>query len=785
MLEENYPMALKNFLDAYREDSSGSNINYKIGLCYLHSASQKKKAESYFEKSVLKISKSYDDIEPSETSAPPEAYYYLAKAQHLSYKFDEAIANFEKYKTYIPAKKIERIKDVDHQIEICKNGKEFVSNPTKVVITNLGDTVNSPSPDYSAVISADESVLIFTSRREGSTGGLRTVSNEFYEDIYISHKKPDGTWSGPVSIDENINTTGNEASVGLSADGQQLFIYKDDNGDGNIYYCNLEGDRWSTPIKLGSDINSKFWEPHACVSADGNTLYFVSDRPGGYGGRDIYKCVKLPNGQWSLAKNLGPTVNTEYDEDAVFIHPDQVTLFFSSNGHKTMGGFDIFFTSASEDGKWSEPTNVGYPINTTDDDIYYVVSTDGKRAYFSSAREGGLGEKDIYLVSLEESVKVQPVALLVGKIIVDEGEKLPESNEIIVTNQESGQSGSYKANTKTGKYVLSLTPGKTYEISYRADDKEFYKEVFTVPLGTDFQEIDREVPLKPVVLSTKTPAAGSADVKTDKNPVSEKKTILMAGNLFADGNFSKPLINTKVILLNEKGEVVQTTTTNNHGKFVFSDLPADKGYSMSFEENDPQLVNLNKITLTDNKGNVIKEVTRAKKFKFELLSSEQLKLGKIYEDDAFFQKKVLADKTKEKKNEPVEENAAAPDGLYYELFFKYNVYEIDPQNELFSKFINDVKTYIDSKGKINLTIESSASHVPTRTFKTNDNLAMHRADEAKAKILASLKSKGVEESKVIFKKTKNIVHGPEYKHDFEVNKATYEKYQYVKVRFSK
>ena len=180
--------------------------------------------------------------------------------------------------------------------------------------------------------------------------------------------------------------------------------YKNDK-EGSIYYSKLDGDQWSYGYMLGTDpgditdINTQYHEPSACLSPDGNTLYFVSDRPGGFGGEDIYRCVKLPTGRWSKATNLGPTINTEYDEDAPFMHPDGVTLFFSSNGHKTMGGFDIFFSVKSDSG-WYPPQNMGYPINTTDDDVFYVMSSDGKRAYFSSVRPEGLGEQDIYMVTL-------------------------------------------------------------------------------------------------------------------------------------------------------------------------------------------------------------------------------------------------------------------------------------------------------------------------------------------------------------------------------------------------
>lgn len=769
MLEENYPMALRNFLSAYQIDSIGANINYKIGFCYLKLPTERYKAERYLEKAVLNTSRAHDDIEPTEKTAPVEAYLYLAQAQHLSNKFDEAIANLQKYKSYIPPKKADKIKYYDHLIEISSNAKQFVANPSKVLITNLGDTVNSQYPDYSPVISADESVLAFTSRRETSTGGLRTVSNEYFEDIFISHKKEDGTWSTPVGIDENVNTNGNEATINLTADGQQLLIYRDDNGDGNIYISDLEGDRWSIPTKLGSDINSQYWETHACISADGNSLYYVSDRPGGYGGRDIYKCVKLPNGNWSLSRNLGPIINTPYDEDGVFIHPDQVTLFFSSQGHNSMGGFDIFYSSTQE-GKWTEPVNIGYPTNTTDDDVFYVVSTDGKRAYYSSVKANGHGEKDIYMISLEGGARVQPIALLVGKIIVPEGEVLSNDNEINVTDVETGQIGIYKANTKTGKYILSLSPGKTYELSYRVDDNEFYHETLTVPMGTDYQEIEREVSLKPVILTTEgnttkkeKPAEETKEKKTKKSEATESSekqplakesaSAIKKSSVSSSGEGSLDAVDDE-ITTNVNKSVTGTTLDNDKYPSDW-DIKVYRGAISGPKHGWVSVKNNGEYTYTPNKG-------YAGKDSFTYMLYLHGKWNK-YRDTATVSIDVVQN-----------ENA------YYDIYFKYNVCEIDVKSDRFSSFINDLKSQIDSKGSIALTLESSASHVPTRKFKTNENLAESRAKEAKEKVINALKAKGIDESKITFNQ-KTLVQGPEYNQDYDTNKAVYQTYQYIRI----
>ncbi|MBN8702436.1 MAG: PD40 domain-containing protein [Bacteroidetes bacterium] len=511
--EENYSAALFSFTQAYLIDSTNSNINFNLGFTYLNSLTEKRKALRYLKKASLDISEKYTPFSALEKSAPTSVYFYLGVAYRLNYNFREAIASFERYKNYLKATDKEALKEVDRQIEVCRNAMEIYIKPVDINVSMIKDSVNSAYPDYSPVISADESTLIFTSRRPEGTGYELTPTGEFYEDIYISHKNEAGKWTKPASIGASINTAGHEASVSLSPNGDQLLIYRDDNGDGNIYISTLEGDTWSSPEKLGSDINSTYWEPSACISPDGSMLYFVSDRPGGFGGRDIYRCVKLPNGEWSLATNLGPTINTAYDEDAPFMHPDGVTFVFSSNGHKTTGGFDVFYSTIQEDTKFAPVKNMGVPINTPDDDIFYVLSPDGKRAYYSSTKSDGAGEKDIYLITLLSSV-VDPVTLLKGFVTIDGSTSIPSDFKITVIDKETGLLvQDIKPNSKTGKYILALNSGvgatKSFIIKYEAKGYESIEELLEIDSKSSYQEVQKEVDLKPVNFESKRPGTVS------------------------------------------------------------------------------------------------------------------------------------------------------------------------------------------------------------------------------------------------------------------------------------
>jgi outer membrane protein OmpA-like peptidoglycan-associated protein len=496
-----FSSALPFYVELYSADSSNLNICYKIGSCYLKMGKDTKRAEYFLKKAVKSTASDYKEGSLKEKNAPLLAHRLLGDAYHLNSQFDLAIESYERYKKELAKARIHDlaiIKDLARKIQVCNNAKELLVSPADVKIINLGKNINSQYPDYAPRLTADQTTMIYTSRRPENIGGKTYDGGQYFEDIYIATKKGN-EWGPGMNIGEPVNTVGNEAAIAISADGQEMLIYKDDMGDGNIYSSKLEGDKWSVPAKLNSNINSKFWEPCAFISADGNTLYFVSDRPGGYGGTDIYKSKKTPSGDWGRAVNLGPTINTPYDEYTPFIHPDGHTLFFSSKGHKTMGGYDIFFsrTIPSDERIWMAPTNVGYPINSPADDAFYVVSPDKQSAYYSSMMDGGLGEKDNYMITFADA-KEEPLSLVKGNVL-DTTDKAPKNMVITVTDNESGQVvGVYKPNSKTGKFSYILTPGKSYNIAYEADGTLFYSENRYISEETRFSEVDKPVKLPSV-----------------------------------------------------------------------------------------------------------------------------------------------------------------------------------------------------------------------------------------------------------------------------------------------
>lgn len=504
-MEENlWYQAIKEWQSILDKDPNNGNVNYKIGYSYLQTSTNKKEALDFLEIAVAKkVSKNYDPYDPMERKAPIDALYYLGVAQHLNYKLDDAIKSFTKLKKSV-SKKHRLYPLAELGIKQCEEAKIQMASPKEYKITNLGPVINGPDNDFSPVLSLDETSLFFTSRRlrPDSTNSriVNIETGEFKDDIYASYKTSEGEWGEPELL--NLNSDDHDATISVSPDGQTLFMYRDSLGDGRILYSKLIGEIWSDPAKLGSDINTQYWETHATISADESSLYFVSDRPGGYGGRDIYRCVKLPDGTWSRALNVGPTINTALDEDSPFLTPDGKGMYFASQGHNSIGGFDLFFTKQGVDGEWGAPVTMGYPLNSVDDDVFFQPMADGRRAFYSSERDGGYGKKDIYLIELPNDENASSLAVLKGFIIGEEGKELPDDLKIIVTNNKTGEVMEYRPRKRDGGYLAILNPCTGYHIDYMKGKEKIKQDDINVPCESSFLELEREVYLIPVSLGT-------------------------------------------------------------------------------------------------------------------------------------------------------------------------------------------------------------------------------------------------------------------------------------------
>lgn len=520
-----YRDAIEPYEAANKFNPNNADLNFKLGECYM-SSMFKYKALPYLEKAI-KLNPAID----------PYVHYLLGKSYHLDMQFDKAISEYGLYqRTVMSGADPAIIQELKMLLEQCSNGKKLVANPIRVFVDNMGDNINTQYNEYGAVISADESVLVFTARRPNSTGGkIDPQLNEHFEDIYISYKQPDGTWSKAQNIGAPVNSNDHDANSGISNDGQRFAIYLGKSNNGDLYESRLTGDIWSKPESMGKNINTKdFHESSACYSPDGNVLYFVSDKAGGQGDHDIYMSKLDEKGNWGEAVNLGSVINTPYSEEGVYMHPDGKTLYFSSQGHSSMGGFDIFKSVYNEKTKkWSKPENLGYPVNTTDDDVFFVISASGRHGYYTSMGADSRGLRDLYMVTFlgaekqivlnnednllasvaapVKEVVVAPVVevkeaqltILKGVITDALTTHVLEAEVEIVDNQANVVIATFKSNSATGKYLVSLPAGKNYGIAVKKEGYLFHSENFDIPSTAAFQTVEKDVALKGLKVGSK------------------------------------------------------------------------------------------------------------------------------------------------------------------------------------------------------------------------------------------------------------------------------------------
>jgi outer membrane protein OmpA-like peptidoglycan-associated protein/tetratricopeptide (TPR) repeat protein len=380
---EAFPSYLKIYESGYQHNAM---INYRLGICCLNIDEQKKNAPTYLEESVKNVLPKFVEVSLKVNSAPVDAYLYLGNAYRINNELDKALGAYQAYLKKANVKDQVSIQFTNQEIKACSVAKEMMAKPVNVSITNLGKPINSALSQYNPVVNDKEDVLVYME------------SQKFYEGVFFS-RKIDGNWAQPINITPDIGSDGDLTVSSLSSDGNHLLLSKDDQFNSDIYECSYIDGNWQKNNKLKSATNTKYWESNASVSPDGKVMYFASNRSGGYGGMDIYKVeLDATTGQWGQPVNLGPEINSQLNEDCPVILSDNKTLCFSSQGHYNMGGFDLFYSKMDDKGKWGEPQNMGYPINTTDDDLNYYPLKGGNVVYITRFLQGGLGKKDIYRI---------------------------------------------------------------------------------------------------------------------------------------------------------------------------------------------------------------------------------------------------------------------------------------------------------------------------------------------------------------------------------------------------
>jgi outer membrane protein OmpA-like peptidoglycan-associated protein len=481
---KSYENALPLFLEAFASGAGNPLAFYQAGVCYQKSPNidDQIKAIPLFEKCVK-----------GGAGIPPTIKFDLGQMYLKNEQIDKAQEMFVAYKADNKAdKKASAV--ADQAIEICHNAAALMSVPRDFKVHPFAGNVNAKYTEYNPTVSADESVIAFTALRP-NTGRTRS-GDKYIEEIYVAYNNS-GSWSEPTVIP--ISSEYNVGTAGISPDGQKMMVFMGGAADpGSLYQIVKEGNTWSKPTLLTGNLNSPGMETTCSISPDGKTIYFASDRPGGKGGLDIWKVELKTDGKWGNPINLGPEINSSSNEDAPFIHPDQHTLFFTSDGHRTMGGRDIF-KSILLNGRWTKPENMGYPVNTTANDNYFTLLADGKRAYFSSDRKGGQGAQDIYFIDMPENSSTIPLTMIKGKILNGETDKpMPTKMYVVDKDTKKNVEFVYNPDPKTGDYLIILPPSKNYDVIIESEGFLPYTLNVNIPNQAYFHELYQLISLKTI-----------------------------------------------------------------------------------------------------------------------------------------------------------------------------------------------------------------------------------------------------------------------------------------------
>lgn len=448
---KNYPMAMAAYKVLYSKDSKNVDYNYRLAVCYLSTNVNKKEAVKYLE-FVTKQPKQEND-----------SWFFLGEAYRHAQRFDDAIKAYETAKTKQTGK--EDVAAAELAIGWCNNAKALMKRPLEVTFENMGKDINSEFADYYPFVTSDEQTLVFTSRRKGNIGAAQVEVDGYYSSDIYRTASLNGAWQKAKNAGPTVNGNYDEQCVGLSCDGAWMTVYIDNiDNAGDIYHSQYSRS-FAKPVKLNDNVNKGF-ETSGALSPDGNIIFFASKREGGQGGLDLYMARKLPNGAWALAQNLD-MLNTPYNEDFPFMAPDGKTIYFASQGHNSMGGYDIFTSTWNEEeNTWSPPKNLGYPVNTTDDNRTISFTENNRIAYVSAYREGGAGDLDIWRVIFND-VQQESYTLVTGQVLTPDSTTNLDAI-ITVTNSKTQQDmGTFKPVPANGKYVLALPPGK-YVINVEA-----------------------------------------------------------------------------------------------------------------------------------------------------------------------------------------------------------------------------------------------------------------------------------------------------------------------------
>ncbi len=518
-----FDLARDLYLFAHQYNPENAELNYKLGACYLFT-DNKYEAINYLHKAYL--------LNPDVST---DIHLMLGQAFQLVLEFDLAVEHYNSHMEKLePLERVEYSAFLAKRVSECQYGKELSQNPLRVIIQNLGENVNSKYDDYNPVFAYQDSALFFTSRRPSGRARRNPIDNKYNEDIFMSLANGKDLDTARL-LKKPFNTKHNDALVGISSEGSQLFVYRGNIDGGDIQVTSFRQDKgkWAKPKSIRRKLSSKEGETSACLSSDGTELYFVSrNEKLTKGGKDILVSRLDSKGKWAEPQNLSGLINTEYDEEGVFISGNGRYLYFASKGHNSMGGYDIFRSERESNGAWSTPENLGYPINTPDDEVFYITDSAGVYGYYSAIREGGMGAKDIYkviylgsekellfrtedeLVAGPDPVKtgfltkprlleLDTSFILVGQVLDTVGETAPIVAKMTFIDPNTGTSDAFVISDASGNYTARLPEPKIYGVEINAAGYLYFLDILDLTSSASDEQLRRDFYLKKVEVGTK------------------------------------------------------------------------------------------------------------------------------------------------------------------------------------------------------------------------------------------------------------------------------------------
>lgn len=444
-----FSSALKIFERLVVTEPNNAEYNYKLGICYNNTNIAKHKAVPYLEFAA----------NSNEKSKPKDVLFELGKAYHNAGLYDKAIETYEAFRVQKGGTVDAKLK-FNMYVDWSHNAKKLTETPVACTFTNLGKNINSNQADYRPVMGVADTIVYFTSKRKGTVGGMTDDLGESTSDIYFFTQN-DTSRSKAKNAGVNINTEYYEETLFLNMNGDRLLVYREGpESNGDIYLADLQGKSWSKPVLLGKDFQTKALETGACLSPDGLTLYFAAETMDSKTGKDIYVCTRTTTTSWGKPEKLAGPVNTNFDEDNPVMWLDGKTLFFSSSGHNSMGGLDLFTAYMANPAEgFTDVKNVGYPVNSVYDDFNLALGCDGKTAYVAAVRDSGAGDYDIHKLVLEKPLVAQPLCWLQGKGITNVGTPA-KGAFVVVTEAVSGKEmANLEANESNGRFDIALPAG--------------------------------------------------------------------------------------------------------------------------------------------------------------------------------------------------------------------------------------------------------------------------------------------------------------------------------------